>query len=49
MQENKVHPLALQSMSYLSEADFIKNKLDSFTYTAPGIETQARKSGKILP
>jgi hypothetical protein len=44
MQENKVHPLALQSLSYLSQADFIKNKLDSYTYTAPGIETQARKN-----
>jgi hypothetical protein len=44
MQENKVHPNALQSLSYLSEQDFINNKLDSYSYTAPGIETQARKN-----
>jgi hypothetical protein len=44
MQENKIHPLSLQSLSYLSEQDFINNKLDSYSYTAPGIETQARKT-----
>ena len=44
MQENKVHPLALQSLSYLSETDFVNNKLDSYSYTAPGVETQARKN-----
>jgi len=44
MQENKLHPLALQSLSYLSEQNFISNILDSYSYTAPGIETQARKN-----
>ena len=43
MQENKTHPLALQSLSYLSEKNFISNILDSYSYSAPGIETQARK------
>ncbi|MBO0861403.1 MAG: TonB-dependent receptor [Chloracidobacterium sp.] len=42
LQENKKHPLALQSLSYLSEKDFINNKLDSYSYQAPGVETQAR-------
>jgi hypothetical protein len=44
MQENKTHPLALQSLSYLSEKNFISNILDSYSYQAPGIETQARKT-----
>ncbi|MBO0721557.1 MAG: TonB-dependent receptor, partial [Blastocatellia bacterium] len=42
LQENKKHPLALQSLSYLSETDFINNKLDGYSYQAPGVETQAR-------
>jgi hypothetical protein len=44
LQENKKHPLALQSLNYLSEADFINNKLDSYSYQAPGVETQARNT-----
>ena len=44
MQENKVHPLALQSLSYLSEQTFVNNILDSYSYQAPGVETQARKN-----
>jgi hypothetical protein len=44
MQENKVHPLSLQSLSYLSEQNFINNILDSYSYQAPGVETQARKN-----
>jgi hypothetical protein len=44
MQENKLHPNALQGLNYLSEANFVSNVLDSYTYTAPGVETQARKN-----
>jgi Carboxypeptidase regulatory-like domain/TonB dependent receptor-like, beta-barrel len=44
MQENKLHPLALQSLSYLSEQNFVNNILDSYSYQAPGVETQARKN-----
>jgi hypothetical protein len=44
MQENKLHPNAAQGLSYLSEANFINNVLDSYSYSAPGIETQARKN-----
>lgn len=44
MQENKLHPNALQSLSYLSETNFINNVLDSYSYTAPGVETQGRKN-----
>ena len=44
MQENKVHPNPSQGLSYLSEANFVNNILDSYSYTAPGIETQARKN-----
>jgi hypothetical protein len=44
MQENKVHPDALQSLNYISEKNFINNVLDSYTYQAPGVETQARKT-----
>jgi hypothetical protein len=44
MQENKLHPNAAQSLSYLKEADFITNTLDSYSYSAPGVETQARKN-----
>jgi hypothetical protein len=44
MQENKVHPLSAQGLSYLKETDFINNVLDSYSYSAPGVETQARKN-----
>jgi hypothetical protein len=44
MQENKLHPKALQSLSYLSETNFINDVLDSYSYTPPGVETQARKN-----
>src|SRR5215813_13090874 len=44
LQENKVHPLSTQSLSYLSEANFLNNVLDSYSYSAPGVETQARKT-----
>jgi hypothetical protein len=44
MQENKLHPNALQSLSYLSKTNFVNNILDSYTYSAPGAETQARKN-----
>lgn len=44
MQENKLHPNPAQSLSYLSEANFIGNVLDSYSYSAPGVETQARKN-----
>ena len=44
MQENKLHPNPAQSLSYLSEANFINNMLDSYSYSAPGVETQARKN-----
>jgi Carboxypeptidase regulatory-like domain len=44
MQENKVHPNPAQSLSYLSEANFINNVLDSYSYSPPGVETQARKN-----
>ncbi len=44
MQENKLHPNALQSLSYLSETNFVNNVLDSYSYTPPGVETQARKN-----
>ena len=36
--------MRLQSLSYLSETNFINNVLDSYSYTAPGVETQARKN-----
>ncbi len=48
MQENKKHPLPLESLSYLSETDFINDKLDSYSYSAPGVETQARKNPYFL-
>jgi hypothetical protein len=44
MQENKLHPNSAQSLSYLKEADFINNVLDSYSYSAPGVETQGRKN-----
>ena len=44
MQENKLHPNALQGLNYLSESNFLNNVLDSYTYTAPGVETQGRKN-----
>jgi len=44
MQENKVHPLAAQGLSYLSETNFINNVLDSYSDSVPGVETQARKN-----
>ena len=44
MQENKVHPLSTESLSYLSEPNFVNNILDSYSYSAPGVETQARKN-----
>jgi len=44
MQENKLHPNPAQSLSYLKEADFINNVLDSYSYSAPGVETQGRKN-----
>lgn len=44
MQENKLHPNPAQSLSYLSEANFLNNVLDSYSYSAPGVETQARKN-----
>ena len=42
MQENKLHPNAVQSLSYLSEANFINNVLDSYSYTAP--ESRPRRA-----
>jgi hypothetical protein len=42
LQENKLHPLVEQSLSYISEANFINNVLDSYTYKPAGVETAAR-------
>jgi len=44
MQENKLHPNTAQSLSYLSEANFIIDTLDSYSYSPPGVVTQARKN-----
>jgi hypothetical protein len=44
MQENKLHPKALQGLNYLSETNFINNVLDSYTYSPPGVVTQGRKN-----
>lgn len=44
MQENKLHPKALQGLNYLSETNFVNNVLDSYTYSPPGVETQGRKN-----
>jgi hypothetical protein len=42
LQENKLHPLVEQSLSYISEANFINNVLDSYAYKPAGVETSAR-------
>jgi len=44
MQENKLHPITEQSLTYLSETAFLDNQLDAYTYTPPGVVTQARKN-----
>jgi hypothetical protein len=44
MQENKLHPNAAQGLSYISENNFVNNTLDSYSYSPPGVETQARKN-----
>jgi hypothetical protein len=44
MQENKLHPIVEQSLTYLSETAFVDNALDAYTYTPPGVVTQARKN-----
>ncbi len=44
MQENKLHPKALQGLNYLSENNFTNNILDSYTYSPPGVVTQGRKN-----
>lgn len=44
MQENKLHPLVEQSLSFISETNFINDVLDSYTYTPAGVVTQARKN-----
>lgn len=44
MEENKLHPLVEQSLSYLSESDFVNNVLDEYTYKPLGVETAARKT-----
>jgi hypothetical protein len=44
MQENKLHPNTAQGLSYLSETNFINNVLDSYSYSPPGVVTQARKN-----
>ena len=42
LQENKLHPLVEQSLSYISEANLINNVLDSYSYKPAGVETAAR-------
>ena len=44
MQENKLHPLVEQSLTYNTETDFINNNLLSYTYKPAGVETAARKN-----
>jgi len=44
MQENKLHFASLQSLTYLSEAAFLSNQLDAYTYSPLPIETQGRKN-----
>ena len=44
MQENKLHPLLEQSLTYNTETDFINNNLLSYTYKPSGVETAARKN-----
>ena len=36
--------MSTESLSYLSEPNFVNNILDSYSYSAPGVETQARKN-----
>jgi hypothetical protein len=43
MQENKLHPLLEQSLTYNTEEDFINNNLQTYTLKPPGVETAARK------
>ncbi|HEX3438639.1 MAG TPA: TonB-dependent receptor, partial [Pseudacidobacterium sp.] len=42
-QENKLHPLLEQSLTYNTEQDFINNNLETYTYKPTGVETAARK------
>ncbi|HEX4068041.1 MAG TPA: TonB-dependent receptor [Acidobacteriaceae bacterium] len=42
LEENKLHPLVEQSLSYLSENNFANNVLDEYTYKPLGVETAAR-------
>src|SRR5581483_7704969 len=42
-QENKLHPLLEQSLTYNTETDFINNALLTYTYQPTGVETAARK------
>jgi hypothetical protein len=44
MQENKLHPLVEQSLTYNTETDFINNALLTYTYKPSGVETAARKN-----
>ena len=44
MQENKLHPLLEQSLTYNTETDFINNALLTYTYKPVGVETAARKN-----
>ncbi|HLK65756.1 MAG TPA: TonB-dependent receptor [Bryobacteraceae bacterium] len=44
MQENKLHPNAARGLSYISETNFVNNLLDSYSFSPPGVETQARKN-----
>jgi len=43
MQENKLHPLLEQSLTFNTEQDFINDNLQEYTYQPIGVETAARK------
>lgn len=43
MQENKLHPLLEQSLTFNTEQDFINDNLQEYTYQPTGVETAARK------
>ena len=43
MQENKLHPLLEQSLTFNTEQDFINDNLEEYTYQPTGVETAARK------
>lgn len=47
LQENKQHPQVPPSMSFTSDLTFLKDQVNSYTYTPPGVETAARKTSEF--